>query len=243
MAKAVYDAESLTVAIDTEQVDEALGDLKKKTPATVKSAINTTAKKMRKSEIKEAKARYALKDRGRKKLEGFKEKKKASVSSLTNIHRQSDEGHKLDASYYVHRPTEVHSGWDAVRNSPENYAVKVLKSGGYQKLDADAEHNRSKAFLARIYNGPGKESHTAMLRRQLSKKSDKTRTNTGKDRWTDKKSGIVQATWTEARPGGSSMQRKVWDETVHEETAQNLEANVEKAIANTIAKAKAKGAK
>lgn len=231
----------MTVTVDTKEVEKGLGDLKNKTPITVKRAINTTAKKMRKSEVKQAKKRYALTPRGRKKLDGLKERQKATVKNLANISRQSDEGHALDASYFLHRPTEVHSGRDVFANSPKNYAVKVLKNKGYKKLVAEGSPNRSKAFLASIHNKKAGNDHIAMLQRRLDGRPAKSaETNRGKKRWKDSKSGIVQATYTKVFVGASSMERKVWDDTVRAETEADLEANLKKSIAQTIENAKRK---
>jgi len=129
-----------------------------------------------------------------------------------------------------------------VLHSPKNYAVKVLRSGGYKKLGAESSPNRSKAFLASIHNKKAGNDHIAMLQRRLDgKKAKSTETNRDKKRWRDKKSGIVQATYTKSFVGASSMERKAWDETVRAETEQNLEKNIQDSISKTIENAKKKG--
>jgi len=101
-----YNPDTMTVTVDDSEVQQALGDLAAKTPAVLKTAINKTARQMRKEEIKEAKSRYALNPKGQEKLKNLKQKRKATNTSLVNIHRQNDMG------------------------------VKVLKSVGYHNIEA-----------------------------------------------------------------------------------------------------------
>lgn len=229
---------NITVTVDDKQVKQALGDLQSKAPAVLKVAVNRTARQMRKDEISEAEKRYALTTRGKRKLKDFKQKQAATNKNPTNIHRQSDEGHKLDASYFQHKPIVVRMGAAAVTHSPEYHSVQVLKGGSYQNLEA--ESNRSKGFLVSIHNNTANTDHIAMLRRKLNKDSDNRLTNRGFERWKPKGSNKPQATETAARPGGSSMQRKVWDETVGEATEKNLQQNVETRMQQVIDAAKKK---
>jgi len=231
----MYNADTMTLTVDDDQVQEGLGELAAKTPAVLKSAINTTARQMRKEEISEAEKRYALTAKGKAKLKNLKQKRKATNTSLVNIHRQNDLGRKLDMAYFQHRPDVVHTGWDAVINSPEHYKVRVLKSESFN--DIIAASNKSKAFLAEFSNG-----HVGMVNRKLDKYTQNFFTKKGRRRWRAKggaKKG-VEAIETTARPGASSMQAKVWRDIVREDTEQSLQENVEKRIEQVVAKAAAK---
>lgn len=241
MSKTTYDADAMTLTVDDSQVQEGLGELAAKTPAVLKTAINKTARQMRKEEISEAEKRYALTPKGKAKLKNLKQKRKATNKSLVNIHRQSDLGRKLDMAYFQHRPDVVHTGWDAVMNSPEYYKVRVLKSESFQNIVGTS--NKSKAFLATFTNQKADNKHIGMVNRKLDKPSQNFRTKSGKRRWRASRTGTgshVEALETTARPGASSMQRKVWDETVERNTEENLQANVEKRMEQVIAKAAAK---
>lgn len=235
MSKTSYNADTMTITVDDDQVQQGLGDLAAKTPAVLKTAINTTARQMRKEEISEAEKRYALTSKGKAKLRNLKQKRKATNKSLVNIHRQNDLGRKLDMAYFQHRTDEVHTGWDAVLNSPEHCKVRVLKSESFN--DIIATSNKSKAFLAEFSNG-----HVGMVDRKLDKYTQNFFTKCGKRRWRAKggKKKGVEALETTARPGASSMQAKVWRDIVREDTEQNLQENVEKRIEQVVAKAAAK---
>lgn len=242
MSTVSYDSKTMTVTVDDTQVREGLGDLAAKAPAVMKVAINTTARQMRKDEISEAGKRYALTAKGKERLKHLKQRKKASNTSLVNIHRQDDLGHKFDMAYFQHRTTEVHTGWDAVVNSPKYYSVKVLRGGSFQKLGA--EDNRSKSFLATFTNQKAGNEHTGMVRRKLDKYTGSYYTKKGHRRWRASRNGEkkgVEPLETTARPGASSMERKVWDDTVEEMTEKNLQENVQKRMEQVIAKAAKKG--
>ena len=56
-----YNKDNLTITIEgMDEVAKALDDLKKKTPAAAKVAINATAREARKLMIAQDKARYAV---------------------------------------------------------------------------------------------------------------------------------------------------------------------------------------
>ena len=60
-----YSAGSMTIEVDgLDDVVAILGDLRKKTPAVTKTAINATARQARKLMIAKAKARYAVNSAG-----------------------------------------------------------------------------------------------------------------------------------------------------------------------------------
>lgn len=235
MSKTSYDADTMTVTVDDTEVQQGLGGLSAKTPNVVSFAINKTARQMRREEIAEADDRYALTERGREKLKHLKERKRASKRSLENVSRQDDFGHKFDAGYFEHKTEDVHTGWDAVMNSPEFYSVRVLKSGGFKNLVE--ESNRSKSFLAVMTNTKAGNEHTGMLRRKTDKYTGSFHTKKGHRRWRASYNGQkkgVEPLDTTAYPGASSMQRKVWDETVEEHTEQNLQENVTKRMEQVV---------
>jgi len=228
-----YNPDTMTVTVDDAGVQQALGDLAEKTPAVIKTAINKTARQMRSAEIREAKSRYALTPKGQEKLKNLKQTRKATNANLENIHRQNDMGRKLDMAYFQHRTSEVHTGWDAVMNSPRYYTVKVLKSEGFHNI-VEGE-NKSKGFLAQFSNG-----HIGMVNRKLDHYTQNYRTKKGKRRWratVDGKKKGVEALETTARPGASDMEAKVWRDIVREETEGNLQENVQKRIEQVVANA------
>ena len=84
MSRVTYDAGTMTITVDgLEDVERALGDLKKKTPAAAKVAINATARQARKLMVAQAKARYAVNAAGRRHLKDLVQRKKATNTSLS----------------------------------------------------------------------------------------------------------------------------------------------------------------
>ena len=82
MSRVTYDAGTMTITVDgLEDVERALGDLKKKTPAAAKVAINATARQARKLMVAQAKARYAVNAAGRRHLKDLVQRKKATNTS------------------------------------------------------------------------------------------------------------------------------------------------------------------
>ena len=66
MSNVRYNAGTMTIEVDgLDDVSAVLGDLRKKTPAVAKVAINATARQARKLMIAEAKARYAVNSAGK----------------------------------------------------------------------------------------------------------------------------------------------------------------------------------
>ena len=67
MSNVRYNAGTMTIEVDgLDDVSAVLGDLRKKTPAVAKVAINATARQARKLMIAEAKARYAVNSAGKR---------------------------------------------------------------------------------------------------------------------------------------------------------------------------------
>ncbi len=83
MSNVTYSAGNLTITVaGLDTVEQALGDLKRKTPAAAKVAINATARQARKLMVAKAKTRYAVNAAGRRHLKDLVQRKKASNSSL-----------------------------------------------------------------------------------------------------------------------------------------------------------------
>lgn len=67
MSNVTYSAGNLTITVaGLDTVEQALGDLKRKTPAAAKVAINATARQARKLMVAKAKTRYAVNAAGRR---------------------------------------------------------------------------------------------------------------------------------------------------------------------------------
>ena len=168
MSKVTYDRDSLTLTVDDTQVAEALGELKGKTPAVLKVAINRTARQARKDIIADSKARYDLTARGKEKLKQLQMRKKATNAVLLAELRQSDEGLPLDYAYFRHTPTTVFKGRN-VRNAPKYVRGRVLKGQAMRKLAdgvSEAYGKVSKGFLVEFKSG-----HIGMVQRDIGSRS------------------------------------------------------------------------
>ena len=83
--KTSYDASTITVAVDDEEVSRALGVLADKTPAALKVAVNTTARQARKLLLTEVKNRYDLNTAGKRMIEDLRQRQKATNRRPTAI--------------------------------------------------------------------------------------------------------------------------------------------------------------
>ncbi|MFQ9143217.1 MAG: hypothetical protein ACLR4W_14035 [Oscillospiraceae bacterium] len=144
MSRVTYDAGTMTITVDgLEDVERALGDLKKKTPAAAKVAINATARQARKLMVAQAKARYAVNAAGRRHLKDLVQRKKATNTSLSaELHIEKM---RNDLGYFQHRPTESFKGRDVLRRAPAHVKARVLKSSTMTALTGDGA-NLSKGF-------------------------------------------------------------------------------------------------
>ena len=105
MSNVRYNAGTMTIEVDgLDDVSAVLGDLRKKTPAVAKVAINATARQARKLMIAEAKARYAVNSAG-----------------------------KRDLGYFQTRPNRPFMGHD-VAQAPEYFTARVLKTSPMKPL-------------------------------------------------------------------------------------------------------------
>ena len=125
----------LVVDLDayTEQIDNALGDLSTETPKVLRSALSTTARRVRKKVVKEAKERYAYQDesvwansnKGAIKLKA-KAKRDAFYTRLVSSGPMNE---LLD---FMVAPSAY-----APNNRPDAHASKVLSSGALKILGED----------------------------------------------------------------------------------------------------------
>ena len=143
MSNVRYNAGTMTIEVDgLDDVSAVLGDLRKKTPAVAKVAINATARQARKLMIAEAKARYAVNSAGKRHLSDLVQRKKASNSSLSAELRIAS--YRNDLGYFQTRPNRPFMGHD-VAQAPEYFTARVLKTSPMKPLTGKGR--LSKGFL------------------------------------------------------------------------------------------------
>ena len=137
MSNVRYNAGTMTIEVDgLDDVSAVLGDLRKKTPAVAKVAINATARQARKLMIAEAKARYAVNSAGKRHLSDLVQRKKASNSSLSAELRIAS--YRNDLGYFQTRPNRPFMGHD-VAQAPEYFTARVLKTSPMKPLTVPAQ--------------------------------------------------------------------------------------------------------
>lgn len=237
-----YDAGTTTIGVNAEEVSQRLGELRRKTPAVIKVAVNATARETRKEMLRRVLKRYALTAKGKERAKGLKQKVKATnADPAAVLWIGGINGARADLSYFQHRVTVPHPGlsW---QTGPTVFKARVLRSGGLYDLGGgQIERNGvtfgqgSKGFLAEFKSG-----HVGMIQRHIGKESERTTTKSGARRWRSK-SGVVETTQTYGSPSGTAQHHTVWEkEDVHVYAENTLNARLEKQIAKVIAKA-AKG--
>ena len=237
-----YDAGTTTIGVNAEEVSQRLGELRRKTPAVIKVAVNATARETRKEMLRRVLKRYALTAKGKERAKGLKQKVKATnADPAAVLWIGGINGARADLSYFQHRVTVPHPGlsW---QTGPTVFKARVLRSGGLHDLGGGPiERNGvtfgrgSKGFLAEFKSG-----HIGMIQRHIGKESERTTTKSGAPRWRSK-SGVVETTQTYGSPSGTAQHHTVWEkEDVHVYAENTLNARLEKQIAKVIAKA-AKG--
>lgn len=164
MSRVTYDAGTMTITVDgLEDVERALGDLKKKTPAAAKVAINATARQARKLMVAQAKARYAVNAAGRRHLKDLVQRKKATNTSLSaELHIEKM---RNDLGYFQHRPTESFKGRDVLRRAPAHVKAASSEILCLAALTGDGA-NLSKGFLVEFksgHAGHGSAAHRLQL--------------------------------------------------------------------------------
>ncbi len=202
MSSVTYDAGTMTITVaGMEDVAKALGDLKSKTPAAAKVAINATARQARKLMVAQAKARYAVNAAGRRHLKDLTQRKKATNASLSAelyIAKMRN-----DLGYFQHRPTESFSGREVLRRAPAHVKARVLKSSSMRELTGDGS-SLSKGFLVEFKSG-----HVGMVQRRIGSNSSHKTTERGHPRWTTK-DGRVEKLVTMGSPSAAGMHSTVW---------------------------------
>ena len=227
MSRVTYDAGNLTIEVDgLDTVAAALGDLKKKTPAAAKVAINATARQARKLMIAKAKARYAVNAAGRRHLKDLVQRKKASNTSLSaELHIAKM---RNDLGYFQHRPTERFTGREVLHHAPKYVKARVLKASSMAALTGNA--NMSKGFLVQFKSG-----HIGMVQRQIGSSSSHTVTERGRPRWRNK-DGKVEKLVTMGSPSASAMHSTVWP-MVEPEVSEYLQDRLMEQTERVLARA------
>lgn len=235
--KTSYDASTMTVAVDDEEVSRALGVLADKTPAALKVAVNTTARQARKLLLDEVKNRYDLNAAGKRMIEDLRQRQKATNRrpvAILAIMKNDPGAFRADLGYFKTSPTKPYMGGN-VRNAPPFFQARVLKGNPLYNLKAGQNSNypgktMSKGFLVQFDSG-----HIGMVQRAINEPAEKPKDT----RWKNK-NGIVEKLYTMSSPSGSAMHRTVWE--MQEQTVeQMLRDNAERRARQLIATAKRKG--
>lgn len=237
-----YDAGTTTIGVNAKEVSQRLGELRRKTPAVIKVAVNATARETRKEMLRRVLKRYALTAKGKERAKGLKQKVKATnADPAAVLWIGGINGARTDLAYFQHRVTVPHPGlsW---QTGPTVFKARVLRSGGLHDLGGGPiERNGvtfgqgSKGFLAEF-----KSSHVGMIQRRIGKESERTTTKSGAPRWRSA-SGVVETTQTYGSPSGTAQHHTVWEkEDVHVYAENTLNDRLEKQIAKVMARA-AKG--
>lgn len=228
MSRVTYDSRNMTITVDgLDTVANALGDLKKKTPAAAKVAINATAREARKLMVAKAKARYAVNVAGQWHLKDLVQRKKATNTSLSaELHiekMRNDLGYfRTNPAYPTH-----YTGRNWIMG-PDVWKGKVLKESSMKPLPGDGI--RSKAFLAEFKSG-----HVGMVQRVKGSKSSHTVTEKGHSRWRNS-AGNVEKLQTVGSPSAAAMHRVIWHEVepdVETLLQERLELQVQKVLARS----------
>ena len=238
MSDISYNAGTMTVTVaGLDDVSRALGNLKNKTPAAAKVAINATARETRKLMVAQAKARYAVNTAGRRHLKDLVQRKKATNSSLSaELHIRS---FRNELANFQHRPTTPFPG-RSVAMAPEYFRGHVLKGTPMQKLKGgtnEAGLHVSKGFLAHFKSG-----HVGMVQRIIGSRSDSTVTARVYPRWR-KKIGQVEKLVTMGSPSAAAMHRTIWpyvEPSVEDYLQERLALQVEKVLERAANKQKVK---
>lgn len=223
MSRVRYDAGTMTIEVDgLDDVSAVLGDLRKKTPAVAKVAINATARQARKLMIAQAKARYAVNSAGKRHLNELVQRKKASNTSLSaELHIAS---FRNDLGYFQTKPDRPFMGRDVV-NAPKHFTARVLKASAMKELTGKGK--LSKGFLVEFKSG-----HIGMVQRIVG---------TGKFHYTVR-SGAPSTSdkmQTMGSPSAAAMHSTVWPE-VEPEVELYLAAKLTERAEQVLARAKRK---
>jgi hypothetical protein len=223
----------MTIEVDgLDDVSAVLGDLRKKTPAVAKVAINATARQARKLMIAEAKARYAVNSAGKRHLSDLVQRKKASNSSLSAELRIAS--YRNDLGYFQTRPNRPFVGHD-VAQAPEYFTARVLKTSpmkaltGKDRLSKDrlSKDRLSKGFLVEFKSG-----HVGMVQRIVGTGRFHYTVRSGAPSTSDKMQ-------TMGSPSAAAMHSTIWPE-VEPEVELFLAAKLTERAEQVLARAKRK---
>lgn len=234
MSRVTYDAGNLTIGLEgLDGVAAALGNLRKKTPAAAKVAINTTARQARQLMIARARARYAVNAAGQRHLKDLKMTGKGHPATNSNLEAVLYISKmRNDLGYFQHRPTQTYTGLDVLRFAPSVVKARVLKESNMEPLTGIA--HLSKGFLVEFKSG-----HVGMVQRVIGSSSQNTVTQkSGAPRWKNS-AGNVEKLQTMGSPSATAMHNVVWpmvEPDVEDMLQANLQAQVEKIIAREAAK-------
>ena len=230
MSRVSYNAETMAITVDgLQDVANALGDLKSKTPAAAKVAINATARHANRLMIAEAEARYAVNEAGKRHLKDLRQRKKATNTRLSAELFIAKMG--SDLGCFEHTPTRAFTGMEVLRSAPDTVKARVLKSSPMQELKEG--NGLSKGFLVRFRN-----NHIGMVQRKIGSQSHRTVTERGHKRWTNKV-GKVEKMKTMAAPSAAGIHSNVWqyvEPDVVEYLQNRLMVQTERIIARNEAK-------
>lgn len=137
--------EAVFIDVDKQidEIEKMLGNLSNKAPAIMKNALNSVARQVRKSIVKDAQGEYEMSAKMKAKM---KATKAASVKSATANRMMAtilSVGSMSDLMEFMVTPTAISNG-----QSPSGYAAKVLKSSGLKHLNGDP-----KPFITQFQSG------------------------------------------------------------------------------------------
>ena len=200
-------------------VAKALGDMKDKSPAAIKTAINATARRLRKEMILHARARYAVNAAGERHLKELAQRRKATNRSLkAELYISSL---RNDLGYFETSPSRPFMGKDVLK-APKVFTGRVLRSSAMEALTGTSK--LSKGFLVEFKSG-----HVGMVQRRIGTGEFHYTERSGAPSWSEKMR-------TMPSPGASAMHNAIWYE-VEPDTEQYLEDYLKKKIQSILAKA------
>ena len=230
MSNITYEKGNMTITVaGVDDVANALGDLREKTPAAVKVAINATAREARKLMIEQAKARYAVNAAGQRHLKDLRQRKKATNTNLSAelfIAKMRN-----DLGYFQYSPTGIFTGAAALHRKGKVVRGRVLRSEQMKALTGKGR--MSKGFVVEFKSG-----HVGMVQRNIGSSSRNRTTARGYRRWTNAE-GNVEKLVTMGSPSATAMHHTVWpyiEPQVEDYLQQRLDAQVQRIIDRAAAK-------
>lgn len=230
MSDVTYNAGTMTITVaGLDDVEKALGDLKSKTPAAVKVAINATARQARKLMVAKAKTRYAVNAAGQRHLKDLVQRKKATNTSLSaELHIAS---FRNDLGYFQTNPTQAFTGRAVLERAPQYVTGRVLKASPMRPLSG-VPGQYSKGFLVE-FKSEFKSGHVGMVQRRIGSSSSHTKTKRGYPRWRTK-DGRVEKLETMGSPSAAAMHNTIWPEvepSIEQYLQERLDAQVDRVLA------------